>query len=205
MGDSIVSTMPRIVLIAAGFSNRLGSQKLLARVRGTSLVRRMVQTLSPLVRSPLIVVVPPRATRTRAELRGCRVHVVSNAARTGGLSTSVRRGLRAARHASASLLVPIDLVHLKRREIARLISRWRGARRRVVARDIDGRPGAPLILPRRLFARALHIRGDTGLRELVRGLPIDELILMDVPSAAFDVDTPRDLARARRCRKAVTD
>jgi molybdenum cofactor cytidylyltransferase len=196
--------MPRIVLIAAGFSRRLGSPKLLARVYGTSLIRRTVQTLCPLISSPLILVVPPRAARIRAELRGCRVHLVSNAARSGGLSTSVRRGLRAARYASASLLVPIDLARLERREVARLINRWRGARRRVVARDIDGRPGTPLILPHRLFARSLDVEGDVGLKELLRGLPIDELILMDVPSARFDVDTPRDLERARRQRGAST-
>jgi molybdenum cofactor cytidylyltransferase len=130
---------------------------------------------------------------------------VSNPARSGGLSTSVRRGLRAAQYASASLLVPIDLARLDRREMARLINRWRGARRRVVAREIDGRPGAPLILPHRLFARALDVEGDVGLKGLVRGLPIDELILMDVPSAAFDVDTPRDLERARRQRRTTTD
>jgi molybdenum cofactor cytidylyltransferase len=192
--------MPRIVLVAAGFSKRLGSPKLLARVRGTSLIRRTVQTLCSLVSSPLILVVPPRAVRTRAELRGCHVHFVSNAARTDGLSTSVRRGLRAARHASALLLAPIDLARLERREMARLINRWRGARRRVVARAVDGRAGAPLILPRRLFSRALHIEGDIGLKDLMRGLAIDELILMDVPSASFDVDTPRDLDRARRHR-----
>jgi molybdenum cofactor cytidylyltransferase len=201
----IVPAMPRIVLIAAGFSKRLGSPKLLARVRGTSLIRRTVQTLSPLVSSALILVVAPRAARTRAELRGCHVHLVSNPARSGGLSTSVRRGLRAARYASASLLVPIDLARLDSREMARLINRWRGARRRVVARDIDGRPAAPLILPHRLFARALDVEGDVGLKELVRGLPSDELILMDVPSAAFDVDTPRDLDRARRQRRTTTD
>ena len=193
--------MPRIVLLAAGFSKRLGYPKLLARVRGTSLIRRTVQTLAPLVRSPLILVVPPRAARLRAELRGCRVHLVSNAARIDGLSTSVRRGLWAARCASAALLLPADLVRLERREMARLINRWRGARRRVVARGVDGRPGAPLILPRRLFARALRIEGDIGLRGLVRRLPTEDLTLM---ARAIGGVRCRHAARSRSERGGIS-
>jgi CTP:molybdopterin cytidylyltransferase MocA len=92
----------------------------------------------------------------------------------------------------------VDLVDLERRDVARLIARWRGARRRIAARRVQTRAGAPLILPRWLYSRALSITGDAGLREFVRGLPTCEVSLTDLPSAGTDVDTPRDLERARR-------
>jgi CTP:molybdopterin cytidylyltransferase MocA len=79
-----------------------------------------------------------------------------------------------------------------------LIRRWRGARRRVAARRVDGHAGAPLIVPRWLCARAVSLAGDAGLRELVRRLPRHEVSLTDLPSAELDVDTPQDLERARR-------
>jgi molybdenum cofactor cytidylyltransferase len=197
-------SMPRIVVLAAGFSARLGKPKVLAQVRGTSLIRQTVQALLPLTCAPIIVVVPPRASRIRAELRGYPVTFVQNRARARGLSTSVLHGLRLARYSAAALLLPVDLALLKRREIARLVVRWCGARRCVVARNIGGRPGAPLILPRRLFGRALHVGGDSGLKELVRELPSGTLVLVNVPSAGFDVDTRLDLERARRRRGART-
>jgi CTP:molybdopterin cytidylyltransferase MocA len=96
------------------------------------------------------------------------------------------------------LLLPVDLVDLERRDIARLIARWCGARRRVAARRVEAHAGAPLILPRWLYARAATIAGDVGLRELVRRLPRHAVSLTDLPSAELDVDTPRDLERARR-------
>lgn len=87
---------------------------------------------------------------------------------------------------------------LRDRDVARLISRWRGARRRVVARRIGRHGGIPLVLPRWLYARARAITGDVGLRELIGGLPENQRVLLDLPSAVLDVDTPRDLRDARR-------
>jgi molybdenum cofactor cytidylyltransferase len=115
-----------------------------------------------------------------------------------GLSSSVRRGITRARYSAAVLLLPVDLADLQRRDIARLIARWRGARRSVVARWVQARAGTPLILPRWLYARARGLAGDRGLRDLVRGLPNDAVSLVMLPSAESDVDTVRDLERARR-------
>ncbi len=209
---------PRVMLLAAGFSTRMGKPKALARVRGISLIVRTLRVLAPFATAPIIVVVPPRASRLRAELRGQRATLVANALRGDGLSSSVRRGLRQARCAAAVLLVPVDLPYLEQREIARLIARWRGARRRVAARRVAARrveprrveprrvaarhiaaeAGAPLLLPRRLYRSALGIWGDVGLKALIRQLPAQDIALVNLDSAAFDVDTPRDLQRARR-------
>ena len=60
----------------------------------------------------------------------------------------------------------------------------------------NARGGTPLILPRWLYTRALAVTGDKGLRELVSGLPAQHRALLDLPSAAFDVDTPSDLCTA---------
>ena len=203
-----------MVLLAAGFSHRMGKSKALARVRGTSLIERTLRVLAPFATAPIIVVVPPRASRLRAELRAHRPTFVANPRRGDGLSSSVCRGLRRARYDAAVLLVPVDLPYLEQREIARLISRWRGARRRVAARGVDAprvaaRPiaaeaAAPLILPRRLFRSALGIAGDVGLKALIRQLPAQEIALVNLGSAAFDVDTARDLERARRHARLKT-
>jgi molybdenum cofactor cytidylyltransferase len=123
---------------------------------------------------------------------------VANSQRASGLSSSVRLGLRRARPFAGVLLLPVDLVELARRDIARLIARWRGARRRVVARCVQDSPGVPLILPRWLYPRARELTGDQGLREVVRRLPKATVSLVELPSAVRDVDTPRDLERARR-------
>jgi molybdenum cofactor cytidylyltransferase len=194
----------QILILAAGFSSRLGRPKALARVRSVSLLRRTLILAARLAPAKIIIVLPRRAARYRIEARRFKVVFAVNPRRSDGLSSSVRRGILQARHSPALLLLPVDLAAVRQADLARLISRWRAARRCVVARLI-GPPhgGVPLILPRRLYSRALAVTGDIGLRELINGLPAEERVLVDLPSAALDVDTPQDLRAARRRRCGV--
>jgi molybdenum cofactor cytidylyltransferase len=192
-----------VIILAAGFSSRLGRPKALARVQSTTLLRRTLTLVASFSPAKIAVVLPPRAARYRIEARGLKVAFAANSGRAAGLSSSVRLGIALARCSPAVLILPVDLATLNPRDVARLISRWRASRRRVIARRI-GQPGGashggtPLILPRWLYARALAVTGDKGLRELVSGLPAQHRALLDLPSAALDVDAPSDLRAARR-------
>jgi molybdenum cofactor cytidylyltransferase len=188
----------QIIILAAGSSSRLGRPKALARVHGVSLLRSACELAATLKCAKIIAVVPRQAARYRAQARGIDVTFVTNSRRDQGLSSTVRRGIAAARYAPAVLLLPVDLGNLKSRELKRLIRRWRAVPRAVIARRIGRIGAAPLVLPRRLYPRALRITGDVGLRELIAQLPADCRVLVDMPSAASDIDTPQDLKAARR-------
>jgi molybdenum cofactor cytidylyltransferase len=188
----------QIVVLAAGFSSRLGQPKALARVHGVSLLRRTLKVASSLFADRIVVVVPRNAARYRIEARGVKVRWVENAQRTQGLSSSVRRGIAAACYASAIMLLPADLSRLKNRDLFKLVQRWQSAPRRLTARKIDQSGAAPVILPRWLYPRASGLAGDVGLRELIGQLSAESRVLVELPSAAWDVDTPQDLRRARR-------
>ena len=189
---------PQIVVLAAGFSSRLGRPKPLARVHGVSLLRRTLRVASSFGADRIIVVIPRNAARYRIEARGVNVRWAVNAQRAQGLSSSVRRGIVAARHASAILLLPADLIHLTGRDLVKLVRRWHSAPRRLIARRINLSGATPVILPRWLYARASALAGDVGLREFIGELPADSRIFVDLPSASGDVDTPQDLRLARR-------
>jgi molybdenum cofactor cytidylyltransferase len=189
----------RVIVLAAGFSSRLGSSKALARVHGASLLRRTLKLAAALRSGGIVVIAPRNAARLQIESRGIKAAFGINAHRRSGLSSSVRRGISAARYCRAILLLPVDLVHLSQRDTVRLVSRWKGAQRKVFARRVDGNGAVPLILPRWLYGAARRISGDVGLRDLVRQLPSDRLVMMPLPSAAFDIDTSKDLNAARRC------
>jgi molybdenum cofactor cytidylyltransferase len=190
-----------ILILAAGFSSRMGEPKALARVRGISLLRKTIELAASLESARIVAVVPHRAARYRPEARGTKAIFIANAQRAQGLSSSIRRGIRALRYSPAVLLLPVDLAVLRRRDLAKLMSRWRAAPRCVIARRIGLTGGIPLILPRRLYRRALCLMGDAGLRDLVSELP-HEIRLVDLPSAAWDIDTQQDLKAARRLFKA---
>jgi CTP:molybdopterin cytidylyltransferase MocA len=99
----------------------------------------------------------------------------------------------------------VDLIRLTGRDLFKLVRRWHSAPRRLIARRIDLSGATPVILPRWLFARATALAGDVGLRELIGQLPADSRALVELPSAAWDVDTPQDLRQARRRFRAAAD
>jgi molybdenum cofactor cytidylyltransferase len=195
-------TLPtlRMVVLAAGFSRRLGQPKALATVRGKNLLTRTLQVLAPFSATGICVIAPPAAARYRIGIAAGTATFALNRHRASGLSSSVRQGIHLSRYSSAVLILPVDLVNLSKADIGRLIARWRGSRRRVAARRIGVGAGTPLIVPRWLYARAAQLTGDEGLRDVIRRLPPSALSLMDMPSAITDVDTPNDLERARRHR-----
>jgi molybdenum cofactor cytidylyltransferase len=200
--------LPRlpVIILAAGFSKRLGRPKALVRVRTVSLLRRTLTLAAPLKSAKIVVVAPPRSPRYRIEARGSNAHFAVNRRRADGLSSSVRRGLAEVRYSPAVLLLPVDLAALGRRDLSRLVARWRGKRRCVIARRIEDpneapRAGVPLILPHWLYPRARAVAGDRGLRELVNGLAPRLRVLLHLPDAAMDVDTPQDLCAARLRRR----
>ena len=188
----------QIVVLAAGFSTRLGRSKSLATIRGISLIRRALTTLSEITRQNILVVTAPRPTRVRAELRGFRVSILANPRRAAGLSSSVTLALRKGRWSSATLFLPVDCPDLNALDLGRLISRWRASKRRVAARRTSNGAATPLILPKFLYREAARQTGDVGLRDFVAGLRAEQRTLLDVPSAKHDVDTRHDLAIARR-------
>jgi CTP:molybdopterin cytidylyltransferase MocA len=187
----------RVVILASGFSTRLGAPKALARIHGRTLLERLSRTLAPLSRRPVAIVVPPRSATRRAALR-LGLICLDNPHRGRGLSSAVRLALRHAAQSSGVLLLPVDLTELRRESLARMLSRWRGQRRKVVARRLGSRGVIPLILPRHLFHAANTMHGDSGLRDWMSTLKSDQVVLIDVHGAESDIDTPSDLTRARR-------
>jgi molybdenum cofactor cytidylyltransferase len=186
-----------IVILAAGSAHRLGRCKPLVRIHGESLLRRTANLVARLP-GRCFVVMPPKAPRFREELRGLAVTFLENPGRSEGIASSVRLAIARAPSAAGVLFLPADLPNLRLRELRRLISIWRGAPRRVVARRIGDQWGTPLILPRWLHGKAMLLRGDVGLRGVLAHLPAEDLHLVALPSAAEDIDTPQDLAAARK-------
>src|SRR6202045_2088617 len=137
---NVTSLRLQIIVLAAGFSARLGQPKALARVHGVSLLRSTLELAATLECAKIIAVVGRNSARHRAEAGAVRVTFVANSRRNHGLSSSVRLGIAMARHSPAVLLMPVDLANLKARELALLVRRWRATPRRVIARRI-GRSG----------------------------------------------------------------
>jgi len=185
------------VLLAAGESRRLGRPKQLLRVGPRPLLLEGVLTALALRCHPVTVVLGAHSLRLRALLarNHVSVRIVHNAAWREGMASSVRAAVaRAPNRLSAVLFLVVDQPRVRQRTLARLVQIWRRQPGTAIAAYYAGRAGVPAIVPHRLLREARALEGDIGIRALLRD-GAHRVRTVAMPEAAFDIDTPEDLAR----------
>lgn len=193
-------------MLAAGGSTRLGRPKQLLRYGGRTLLARAVAAGARHATTPPVVVLGAERLRLRAMLRRehvrCRVAV--NARWREGMSSSLAAGIAAVPRAADGILVLlVDQPAVTAATLVRLVAAWRRRPRVAAAARYAGRVGVPAVLPRTLVREAKRTRGDVGARALLRAQRT--LTLVDMPEAAFDVDTEADAARLHGVRSGRAD
>ncbi len=185
------------VLLAAGESRRLGYPKQLVRDPIKPLMLRAIdaaQAVTPA--DQLLVVLGAYNLRLRSLLaRNCSgMRIVNNTHWQDGIASSLRAGVDALpRQARGVLIVLTDQPYVNAFSLGRLTAAWRRHPSRAVAARYPNGPGVPAILPRRLLHSLRELQGDMGAKTILDQAGSNTL-LVDMPEAAFDVDTSEDLS-----------
>lgn len=193
---------PRIaaIVLAAGRSSRMGSNKLLADLNGKPLIRHSVEALKASSVHDIIVVTGNEPELVKLALEPLNVAFVHNPDYAEGLSTSLKRGLAAAAADMDALLVCLgDMPLVDAPTIDRLIAAYSVAEHRTICiPTFEGKRGNPVLWGRQHFIALEDIEGDQGGRLLLDALS-DEVVEVDVKSQAIlaDVDTPEALREIR--------
>jgi molybdenum cofactor cytidylyltransferase len=210
------------ILLAAGSSERFGSEKLLIKLpSGERLLERAlkVHLLSSI--SPLILVVSPSlgdvigdgelfSTSKLAIEEACsrwytfscrwgRGRLVINKEYQKGMSSSIHTGLSCLddERGNGVLVSLSDLPLLTTETIELLIRKYFEKKTGILVPHFNGIPGHPVIIDIALFKEVITgIEGDVGLRFLIRNYSeqVTRIPWQD-DSVTWDVDTPHDLER----------
>jgi molybdenum cofactor cytidylyltransferase len=198
---------PRIaaLLLAAGKSSRMGTNKMLEEIDGRPMVARTAQRLLSSRARPIIAVLGNEADAIDAALGKLPVERVRNPDYADGLSTSLKCGLAVLPEDSDGVVVCLgDMPLIAGRDIDRLIAAFNPLEgRAIVIPTRRGRRGNPLLWSRQFFTEMMALLGDAGARRLVEehaDLVIE--IEMDSDSVLIDIDTPDALAELRERVKA---
>ncbi|MBC8035769.1 MAG: NTP transferase domain-containing protein [Rhizobiales bacterium] len=201
-GKPKVQKAPRIaaLVLAAGKSARMGSNKLLADLNGVALVRRTVEAVASWPLGKVIVVTGHEADRVRAALDGLDVTLAHNADYALGLATSLRRGLEAVAEDADGLLVCLGDMPLVEADIVRrLIAAFNPANHRTICVPVHGGiRGNPVLWGRAHFAAMAALSGDRGAKGLMEQFA-EEVVEIETShdGVMTDADTPDALARLR--------
>jgi molybdenum cofactor cytidylyltransferase len=192
---------PRIaaVVLAAGLSSRMGSNKLLAEWRGKPLVRWTVETALASEARPVIVVTGHESAKIEAALKGLDVRFVHNLHFAAGLSSSLRAGIHAVpANCDGAIVLLGDMPEISQSLIDRMIAAFSPPDGRSICVAVhENKRGNPVLWAQRFFPEIKTLSGDMGARELLAGH--DELICeVEADGAALrDIDTPDALAALR--------
>ena len=187
------------IVLAAGASERLGQPKQLLEWHGTTLVEHAVSTLLQVCNNNITVVVGAGADDIRASLKNTPVAITSNSDWRSGMASSINAGMgwAASTAADAVLIALCDQPLISSNDLARLVRAWHKHPEFVTASAYaDGIAGVPAIFPVSSWPQLLQLSGDEGARKLLRGQT--DVTIVDMPTAALDIDTPGDLQRLRK-------
>ena len=198
------------IVLAAGQSSRFRAAggpdltKLVAKLDGKPIVRRVVEAALATKARPVVVVTGYARDSVEGAVADLDIGLAFNPKFASGLASSLKAGLAATPPDVAGALVLLgDMPWIEPRLADALIDALlarEGALAAVPSRE--GRRGNPVLLGRGLFEAAMRLTGDEGARRLIGALGEGELVEVEAPDmgVTFDVDTPDDLAAAQRFR-----
>jgi molybdenum cofactor cytidylyltransferase len=198
------------IVLAAGQSSRFRAAggpdltKLVAKLDGKPIVRRVVEAALAAKARPVVVVTGYARESVEAALADLDVGVAFNSRFASGLASSLSVGLSATpRDVAGALVLLGDMPWIKPQLIDALVDAFLAREGAVAAVPLrEGRRGNPVLLGRGLFEAAMRLTGDEGARRLIGALSASELVEVAArdTGVTFDIDTPDDLATARRFR-----
>ncbi len=185
-----------IVILAAGKSQRFDDTKQLAMIDGEYLINRQLRRLIQLG-FPIYLVLGARSD----EITSCidqallaDIEIIINSSWREGMGNTIACAVTEVtqntdcRHLMICLL---DQAMISKTELNDLIQQSSDHADLITCSQYDDVIGVPAIFPRSYFEALTQLRGDKGAKQLINNTRRKHVV--DMPSAAFDLDTPQQL------------
>lgn len=182
-----------VVLLAAGRSERFGSNKLLANLDGRPLVCHALEAMRAAPAARLCVVTGSDGIAALACEYGYAV--IRNDLPQLGQSHSVRLGVRAMQDMDAVLLLVGDQPMLTGASLSRLVQAFAESEKGIACLRDETHMGNPAVFAAKYYPELLALSGDRGAKGILRTHEHDLLVVDCVQSGELaDADTPQALA-----------
>lgn len=184
------------VILAAGESRRMGTQKLLLPFGNTTIIGAVVRTAAASRAGRTMVVLGADRDAVRGQLGSLDLTLAINERYPLGMLTSIQAGLRALPAAAAAAVIMLgDQPFLRAPVVDAVIDAYGTGGRGIVIPTFQGRRGHPVLIDLKYRREILALDPPDGLRALMRAHP-EDILEVDVADANIlrDLDTPEDYA-----------
>ena len=196
------------LIIAGGYSSRMGDFKPLLPVKGEPLIEDRILSMVKAGISPIFVVTGYKREELEAIIKeiksriplAIKVVVIHNPDYDKGMFASIKTGIEeisnyGEKDVNGVLLLPVDYPLINEAHYAKLYDVWLDKSDQFAVPCYYGKKGHPLLIPKRAWSEIISYKGDKGLKgitkdyedrgEIFRVEMKDERVLLDM-------DTPSD-------------
>ncbi|HWR39505.1 MAG TPA: NTP transferase domain-containing protein [Patescibacteria group bacterium] len=185
------------IILAAGFSARMGEFKPLLPMGESTALQMVVQCFCQAGIADVRIVTGHKADELVPVLATLPVTAVHNPDYAEGMFSSVQTGIRSLPESiKACFVLPVDTPLVKSASIEKLVQAFAEQDVAVVYPLFDGRRGHPPLIGRECFADIMSSDGTGGLRAVLNRFSARAReVALDDPGALMDMDTPEDYQR----------
>jgi len=188
------------VILAAGYSSRMGCFKPMLPLGGSSALERIINAARSAGSAGIYVVTGHNDTVLAATLEQMKVRQIHNPTFDTGMYSSIAAGVSGlASDVDACLILPVDIPLVRKATLERLIAHHPAKQTVVLYPTFRGQRGHPPRIQRALFPKIIEAQAASdngGLKHLLEqyAQQAEQIAVFD-QCILFDMDTPDDYVR----------
>jgi molybdenum cofactor cytidylyltransferase len=182
------------IILAAGASTRMNTQKLLLPFNGLTIIETVVENVARSVHSNIIVVLGSHREQVQKQIGETRVHFCVNENYSDGMLSSVICGFRALPgEAKAALVFLGDQPQIPSQVADLVIETWIQSGKGIIMPVFNGKRGHPVLIETRYKTEIEKLDPEKGLRALSEKFKDDvQEVKCNLPEILRDIDTPEE-------------
>jgi molybdenum cofactor cytidylyltransferase len=182
------------IVLAAGASSRMGTQKLLLPYEGKTIIEKVIEQVESVVQSDIMVVLGSHHHEIRDKIGKPHLKYIQNMQYAEGMLSSVICGFKALPDdAKAALLFLGDQPQIPSGVALEVVSAWKQSGKGIVIPVYSGKRGHPVLIETRYRTEIEQLDPEQGLRILSKIYNSDvQEVECSYQEILRDIDTPDD-------------
>ena len=177
------------IIMASGFSRRMGKNKLLMKYNDKFLIEYTLDTISKFDFKEKIIVTQYEKIKEIGE--NLNFKVVINKQPNNGISESIKLGIKNCDKSEGYMFFVSDQPLLDKNDIEKLIKEFEKDKIFIIISKYKERFGNPVIYPKKYKEQILNLEGDKGGKSIIKSS--DKIKYVNVcENTLFDIDNIND-------------